>query len=232
MPGMFENLLWLEEVNSTQEVVKSKNLPAWTVVVANRQRLGRGRLGRPWHSAEGGLYLSFSVPRGFRDECTLPLVVACAVADYLAELGFRPALKWVNDVYIKGRKVCGVLTEGLKDRLIVGVGINLNQEAFPPNLEAISLKMVSGQSLCPLDFLAGLLEQMEKGLKELFLVGFSALKERIEDRLLFKDSEVVLYTPAPVAGLLQGIGDDGSLLLLTQEGLRAFSVGELTLRPR
>ncbi len=227
---MLKSLLWLEEVSSTQDFVKERKLPLGTVVVANRQSSGRGRLGRVWHSSEGGLYFSFSLPAGIRDERTIPLVVAHAVAIYLRDLGFMPAIKWVNDVYVGGKKVCGVLTERLKNMLVVGVGVNLNQEGFPEGLEAVSLKMLSGRSFDKVPFLLELLGHLEMGIQLLQREGFAYFKQDIEDRLLFKDSEVVLYTPEPVVGILQGLSEDGSLILLTQEGEKSFSVGDITLR--
>lgn len=225
---MFRSLLWLEEVSSTQDFVK--HLPTGTVVVANRQTSGRGRLGRAWHSSEGGLYFSLSLPAGLRDEKTLPLVFACSVAMHLKNLGFMPAIKWVNDVYVGGKKVCGVLVERLRERVIVGVGVNLNQEGFPEGLEAVSLRMLSGKVYDRVEFLLGLFEHLERALERLQREGFGAFRGEIEQRLLFRESEVILYTPEPNVGILQGLGEDGSLLLLTQEGLRAFSVGDITLR--
>lgn len=225
---MFLNLLWLEETTSTQEIIR--NLPVYSLVVANRQTAGRGRMGRVWHSQEGGLYFSFSLPKGLRQENTLPLVVANSVADHLKSLGFMPAIKWVNDVYLQGKKLCGVLTQGLKDLIIVGAGINLNQENFPEELEAISLKMVCGKTFDKADFLFGLLNFIVRDLHTLQEEGFVPFRSRIENRLLFMDEQVVLFTPEPVAGIMKGIDSDGSLLLLTQEGLKAFRVGEVTLR--
>ncbi|MFN3471400.1 MAG: biotin--[acetyl-CoA-carboxylase] ligase, partial [Aquificaceae bacterium] len=139
-------------------------------------------------------------------------------------------IKWVNDVYLQGKKVCGVLTERLKDRIVVGMGINLNQKDFPKDIEAISLKIASGKDYDKVDFLLGLLDYIESSIERLSKEGFTAFKNVIEQRLLFKDSEVILYTPHPVVGILQGIDRDGSLLLMTQDGLRAFQVGEITLR--
>lgn len=227
---MFFSIIWLDEVSSTQDFVKERSVPVGVVVVANRQTAGRGRLGRSWHSPEGGLYFSFSLPAGIRDERTLPLVLALSVCRHLESLGFLPAIKWVNDVYLRGKKLCGVLTERLKDRIVVGIGINLNQESFPEGLDAVSLKMVSGKGFDRVDFLLHLLDFIEKDLLVLSEVGFSPFREEVQRRLLFVGSEVVLYTPQPVAGILQGIGEDGSLLLLTSEGTKSFSVGDITLR--
>lgn len=228
---MFKSLLWLSEVTSTQAILKEGRLRPWTLVVSNKQTSGRGRLGRVWYSIEGGLYLSFSLSAGFKDERSSPLVVANAVADYLKSLGFMPAIKWVNDVYLQGKKVCGVLVEKLREQLIVGIGINLNQESFPQDLEAVSLKMILGKTFEKVDFLLGLMDHLQKNLERLMREGFSTFRKSIEDRLLFKGAEVILYTPEPVVGILEGLEEDGSLMLLTQEGLKSFQVGELTLRP-
>ncbi len=225
---MLISLLWLEETSSTQEV--AKKLSVGTVVVANRQTSGRGRMGRNWHSPEGGLYFSLSLPVGIRNETTLPLLIANSVASYLKGLSFMPAIKWVNDVYVGGKKVCGVLTERLRDRIVIGVGINLNQESFPEDIEAISLRMLSGRNFDKVGFLLELLGQIEKDLEKLNTFGFGAFKQAIENRLLFKGSEVILYTPEPVVGILKGISEEGSLLLLTQEGLKSYNVGDITLR--
>jgi BirA family biotin operon repressor/biotin-[acetyl-CoA-carboxylase] ligase len=227
---MFESLLWLKETTSTQDFLKDKKLNPYTVVVADRQTKGRGRLGRSWHSQEGGLYLSFLLPRGLRDEKTLPLIVSYAVSELLKSLGFVPAIKWVNDVYLSGRKVCGVLVEGTKDRLVVGIGLNVNQEGFPQELKAISLRMVCGRVFDRVELLMLLLDFLKENLHRLKEEGFVVFKKDIEDRLLFKGQEVVLYTPEPVVGLLEGISADGSLLLMTSEGLKGFAVGDVSLR--
>jgi BirA family biotin operon repressor/biotin-[acetyl-CoA-carboxylase] ligase len=120
-------MLWLEETGSTQIVLKEFSFPYGTVVVANRQRDGRGRFGRRWNSEEGGLYFSFLLrAEDFKELLPLPLVVGYGVLLQIERKGFKPMLKWVNDVYILGKKVCGVLVERSKEKVVVGVGINLN----------------------------------------------------------------------------------------------------------
>ncbi|RMH80965.1 MAG: biotin--[acetyl-CoA-carboxylase] ligase [Acidobacteria bacterium] len=225
---MFERLLWLEETGSTQNLIKG--LPPHSVVVARRQRSGRGRMGRRWHSEAGGLYFSFSLNRGFKDEDCVPLVVAYAVGEYLRKEGLKPAIKWVNDLYLMGKKVCGVLCESSKDRLYVGIGLNLNQKEFPGELEAVSLSVVSGKTYREVDVLLELFDSLAGALDLLKRDGFRAFKEHIESILLYKDQEVVLYTPKPVVGILKGLATDGSLVLITHEGERNFTVGDISLR--
>ena len=139
-------MLWLEETGSTQNILKEFSFPYGTVVVANRQREGRGRFGRRWHSEEGGLYFSFLLrAEDFKELLPLPLVVGYGVLLQIERKGFKPMLKWVNDVYISGKKVCGVLVERSKEKVVVGVGINLNQKEFPSDLMATSLYMLRNE---------------------------------------------------------------------------------------
>ncbi|SHK57653.1 biotin--[acetyl-CoA-carboxylase] ligase [Thermocrinis minervae] len=226
----FDYLVWLEEVDSTQDVLKSFEFPFGTVVVAKRQRKGRGRQGREWHSQEGGLYFSFLLnSEEFKEVPPLPLVIGLAVCNYLIELGFYPSIKWVNDVYLKGKKVCGVLVEKQKEKLICGVGFNVNQETLPP--EAISLYMVDGVKRDLRKTLSSLLDHIDKSLEEFKSSGFSPFKDRIEERLMFLGQEVILMTEPPTVGILKGLSEDGSLILQTSKGDVKVISGDITLRP-
>ncbi len=113
------------------------------IVTADRQTAGRGRQGRSFASPGGGVYFSLALkPDRFPAELPLVTVVAAvAVRRALASLFGVPArIKWVNDIYIHNKKVCGILTEllsgtdGRPSGLIVGIGINLAVRAFPPEL--------------------------------------------------------------------------------------------------
>lgn len=104
------------------------------LIVAVRQTAGRGRIGRSFHSPEGGLYMTVLIPF-----TRLPVTVAAGVAVGRAveeRTGKITGLKWVNDVYVADKKVCGILAESVYPRYIaVGIGINLSTECFPANLE-------------------------------------------------------------------------------------------------
>ncbi len=114
------------------------------VVIARRQTSGRGRLGRSFHSELGGLYMSLLLYPKNSAQDALRITTAAAVAvsraiDRVA--GTRCEIKWVNDVYLNGRKVCGILTEGQlgTDRLdfaVLGIGINLTEPTggFPSDI--------------------------------------------------------------------------------------------------
>uniref|UniRef100_A0A7C5SWX0 biotin--[biotin carboxyl-carrier protein] ligase n=1 Tax=Thermocrinis ruber TaxID=75906 RepID=A0A7C5SWX0_9AQUI len=224
-------MLWLEETGSTQSVLKEFSFPYGTVVVANRQREGRGRFGRKWHSEEGGLYFSFLLRvEDFKELLPLPLVVSYGVLLQIERKGFKPMLKWVNDVYISGKKVCGVLVERSKEKVVVGVGINLNQKEFPSDLMATSLYMLKNEVSEKKEFLLETLEILNRVLEEFKTFGFEKFRPAIRQRLMFLGEEVVVYSQEPVVGIFEDIDQEGSLLLRTAQGLLKFNAGEVSLR--
>lgn len=136
-------LVALAETDSTNNVARelaAQGAPEWTVVVANRQRAGRGRFGRSFFSpADSGAYMSVVLrPRSMRSEdgariTTQAALAVCHAIERVSDK--RAGIKWVNDVLIDGKKVCGILTEasygveiGAIDYAVLGVGIN----AYPP----------------------------------------------------------------------------------------------------
>ena len=116
------------------------------LIVANRQTAGRGRLGRQFHSPEDvGIYLSLLFP--VHGELSEALSITCAASVAVmrairSKTNLQTEIKWVNDLLLNGKKVCGILTEAvtLKEQhwLIVGIGINLRTALFPKDLEKIA----------------------------------------------------------------------------------------------
>lgn len=115
--------------------------------VADRQEAGRGRRGRSFYSpAGGGIYFSFLL-QGIRSyeigELLTPVAGAC-VAACLRSFGVDAGIKWVNDIFVKGKKVCGILAEACQDEdgklaaVVLGIGINLSTEDFPEELRGIA----------------------------------------------------------------------------------------------
>jgi BirA family biotin operon repressor/biotin-[acetyl-CoA-carboxylase] ligase len=224
-------MLWLEETGSTQNVLKEFSFPYGTVVVANRQREGRGRFGRKWHSEDGGLYFSFLLrAEDFKELLPLPLVVGYGILLQIERKGFKPMLKWVNDVYVSGKKVCGVLVERSKEKVVVGVGINLNQKEFPSDLRATSLYILKNEVFEKKEFLLETLEILDIVLEEFKNFGFEKFRPAIRQRLMFLGEEVIVYSQEPVVGIFEDIDQEGSLLLRTAQGLLRFNAGEVSLR--
>ena len=137
----------LEEVDSTNRVAKElarQGAPHGTAVLAKRQTAGRGRLDRSFFSPEGGLYLSVILRPQCKpeDRALMTPMAAVAVCRALEETcGVFPHIKWVNDLYLQDKKLCGILCEGAGDAVIVGIGLNLDtpEGGFPPDVPAVAL---------------------------------------------------------------------------------------------
>lgn len=139
-----------DEVDSTNNIAKQlaeQGAPEGTLIIAERQSAGRGRLGRSFFSPEGGIYMSMVLRPSIVPEDALLITVAAAVAaaEAIEEMSGRECrIKWVNDVYIEDKKVCGILTEGAfnaelrrLDHAIFGLGINLTVPSggYPPEID-------------------------------------------------------------------------------------------------
>lgn len=160
-------------LSSTNDILREMaDAAEFTCVVAEAQTAGRGRNRRSWHSAPGeGLYLSLLLtPRPAAGIPLISLMAAVSVAEALAGFGLGGIdIKWPNDVLVNGRKISGILVEGASQgssaaRLILGIGVNLNQRSFPGELAATatSILIESGRET-PVDaFLELLLERIRQ----------------------------------------------------------------------
>lgn len=132
------NFIGFEEIDSTNNYIKNnwKNIPDLTVVTAEKQTAGRGRTGKSFCSPKGtGAYFSLLLKNNISAEISkrLTVIAAVAVLDELKTVTQRDVkIKWVNDIYIDGKKVCGILTEGsvnpeknIWNYAVIGIGINL-----------------------------------------------------------------------------------------------------------
>ena len=217
-----------------------------TVVIADEQRGGKGRLGRSWVSPPGvNLYLSL-ILRPAVSTILIPqinLLAAVAVADTIIEVcGLSPSIKWPNDVLIDEKKVCGILAEmqteaGIVQSVVLGIGVNINASlsAFPPELldKASSLFLVGGKTVDRAVFTASLLTHLEKlyilWLEERFPALRSAW-ERHAAGLLGK--QIIVAAPeGTIAGTVLGLDDDGALLLRDQDrgAVRRILAGDVTV---
>ena len=125
----------LTEIDSTNEYVKTNlsDAPEGTVVVADVQTAGKGRMGRDWYSQEGGLWMSVLLQHSAN--CLIPLTAGVAICEAFHGYNIKPAIKWPNDILLNGKKVAGILTEVVDDKVILGMGINLNVRRFPDELQ-------------------------------------------------------------------------------------------------
>jgi BirA family biotin operon repressor/biotin-[acetyl-CoA-carboxylase] ligase len=214
-----------------------------TVVVAEQQTAGRGRLGRSWVSpARLNLYASIvlrpampplEVPR-------LTLVAGIAVAQAIAEsAALAPEIKWPNDVLLGGKKVAGVLTELEAEAervrfVIVGIGVNLNASRadFPAELQskATSVALASGAPVDRAAFAGRLLSALDDLYTTFLRGGFAALRPRYEERHCLTGRRVKIDGKPAIAGVVRGVDDGGALLVESAHGVQRVISGEVTLQ--
>ena len=123
------------KLNSTSTYARELFDGSPLLVCAKMQTGGRGRQGKDFFSPRGGLYFSLALPKTFNFTHLTALcgVSVCKAIEKLTDL--KPEIKWVNDIYINNKKVCGILCEATENGVIIGIGINLNTKAFPEDLE-------------------------------------------------------------------------------------------------
>jgi BirA family transcriptional regulator, biotin operon repressor / biotin---[acetyl-CoA-carboxylase] ligase len=159
---------YFERCESTQRELAA-DAPEGAVAVTEEQTAGRGRLGRPWHAPAGTSVLVSVNLRPSVDVPRLPelsVVAGLAAAEAIErETGLRPALRFPNDLLIRGRKVAGILAEARDDRVVLGIGINANlsEDELPTNVDtpATSLSIESSAPVDRAKLLATLLERLE-----------------------------------------------------------------------
>lgn len=133
-------------LSSTNDEAKKTEIGDRDIILAARQSGGKGRHGRSFLSDEGGLYASFCYEVRFSPERLILVTGMCALAAKRATekvCGISPEIKWTNDLIFRDKKICGVLCETVFDgekppKLIIGIGINANQEDFPAELSEIA----------------------------------------------------------------------------------------------
>jgi BirA family transcriptional regulator, biotin operon repressor / biotin---[acetyl-CoA-carboxylase] ligase len=159
--------LYVERCASTQRLL-AQDAPEGAVAVAEEQTAGRGRLGREWSAPPHTSILASIVLRPRVPSAQLPelsLVAGDAVAKALAgAVGIEPVVKFPNDVLLGGRKVAGILAEAADGRVVLGIGVNVNQQPgeLPQDVRATSLRIATGRELDRASLLAEILTRLER----------------------------------------------------------------------
>lgn len=225
------------EVSSTSDALREHldSLGDRSVVLAEFQYAGRGRLGRAWASPPGNLYASILwKPAPSMDACArVSLLVADLICDMLKSSGIRSEVKWPNDVLINGRKLAGILPESGTHPgpwLILGIGINIT---VTPRLSDLrGLEPVSwsdaGRPGEPLDILLDLLERLDRAWPDRSRDPIEGRRDSISARLWCRGQLVrITRGSETTAGTLTGIDQEGRLVLATSSGSASFDSGEL-----
>jgi BirA family biotin operon repressor/biotin-[acetyl-CoA-carboxylase] ligase len=240
-------VLHFDRVGSTMDVARKlaeTGAEEGTLVIAETQEAGRGRLGRAWASAHGlGLWFSLVLrPRLLPAQVAkTTLLAAVAMAEAVQQVtGLGPGIKWPNDLYLGGRKVCGILTElkGQADAveyLVLGVGVNVNQreEDFPPELrrQATSLLLVGGGRVERTALLASFLREFEARYRPWQEAGREDWLEEWRRRNITLGRNVkITQLEESFFGRAVALDGDGSLVVEGEDGRRrVFRAGDVSL---
>lgn len=227
----FTEVLLFSCLPSTNTYLKEQGRPG-QVAVALEQTAGRGRRGRSFYSSrEQGLFFSV-LPGAGLPAAFITLAAAVAVCKALEAFTAKPSIKWVNDIYLNGKKVAGILTEGIYElesqqltSFVLGVGLNLRVGSFPPDVEATSL-FDHCPPVSPSVLLAELLNQLHFW-----------LWEKPENILkTYRQHCFILGKEITVSGregvfIAHDLGEDGSLIIEKKGVLEKLQAGEISIKP-
>lgn len=243
----------MDSTNTQAKLLGEQKAPHGTLVVTDRQIMGKGRRGRSWESPAGVcIYMSILLRPELKPSSApmLTLVTALAAAEAVRkQTGLEAKIKWPNDLVLNGKKISGILTEMSAEpdyinHVVIGVGINVNQTEFPPEIcdTATSLLLESekmGETLRACgkirraELLAAVMEEFEKYYEIFMETGnLSGLADRYNEMLINRGREVKILEPGNTyTAQARGINDTGELLVCLPDGEeRHIFAGEVSVR--
>ena len=240
-------LLVLDEVDSTNTRIKQEyaaQKPDGFTLIARQQTAGRGRLGRTFASpASDGLYLSVLLrpdlpPEQINFITTAAAVAVCRAIEAVA--GFTPGIKWVNDILMHGRKLCGILVEagftggGTLDYAVLGIGVNLRFDpAAHPELADIAggLADFAVREFTYAELAAAVLRELDRVYALLCAGDTAAVLDEYRCHLLGMGEIITVHgTDGPWQATCTGLDAQGHLLVENERGQHVLSTGEISIR--
>lgn len=227
-----KEIKYFKEIDSTNMAARemAASMDEGTVVIAESQTAGRGRLGRKWISPEGGIWLSIILKPRIQPVHAprITLLAGVSVAKAVRTLDLPAKIKWPNDILINGRKVCGILTEigaeaDLIEYIIVGIGIdaNVDIDSFPEEIRdsSTSLMKETGKKINRVDFVRRLLEEFDAIYLKFQKEDYPPILEEWRKLSATIGEWVKITTQSrSIYGEAVGIDNEGSLILETGDG--------------
>ncbi len=235
----------IDSTNNAAKALAAQGAPHGTVLIADRQTGGRGRMGRSFQSPPGmGVYLSVILRPNCPPRQLMHLTCAIGVAmcgAVQAAAGFRPQIKWINDLVYGGHKLGGILVElglspnGLADFAVAGIGINCNQKAvdFPPELRevAASLSMFAQEPVDRCRLAAEMMGSLEDISRRILTDKAAIMAQYRRDCMTLGQQISLLQGGQCLHGQALDIDEDGALLVRLDSGeLRTVNSGEASVR--
>ena len=243
--GMASELQVFEELDSTNRKLKElaeEGAPEGTVVIADRQSKGRGRLGRSFFSPEGtGIYMSVLLKPEIALEQSVRItsMAAVAVAEAIEKVsGVNAQIKWVNDIFVNKKKTCGILVEAGIDAIegklnyaVLGIGINVGEMKFPEELEdiATSVSNECGQEVSREELVAEVLIALKRWYPTIQDGGFLT-ESRRRSVLLGKEIRVHNYDGSLYEAKAIDLDDMGHLVIEREGKKELLNSGEVSVR--
>lgn len=235
-----KKIVYFEKIDSTniyaKRLVKDSVLEG-CVIVADKQEKGRGRKNRIWSSPEGGLWFSVilypKIPP--QDAMTITMAASISIVEALTKItDLKPMIKWPNDVLVKGKKICGILTEldAEMDRInyiIIGIGINVNNNISKElNDIATSLKIETNMNFSRVEILANILNNLEKNYNHIKLGDLKFIRDSWLSyaNIIGKNIKVVNENKI-FKGIVIDVDIDGCLVIETSKGKIRISYGDI-----
>jgi BirA family biotin operon repressor/biotin-[acetyl-CoA-carboxylase] ligase len=221
------NIHYFDEVDSTMDIARElarKQCPHFTVVIAGRQKKGRGRMKRSWLSSEGGLYFTIVVRPKIPPALSSRVNFAASMilAQTLRKMfNINAMVKWPNDVLVDGKKISGILSEmeAEIDRvsfISIGLGINVNNDPTPYEPMATSLKKILGKEVPRMKVLKAFLDHFEDAVNDAEFDNVVSEWKRYTETL---NRHVRIVTAHEVSeGLAVDVDDNGALILKLADG--------------
>ena len=206
------------------------------VVIAEAQTAGRGRLGRHFFS-RSGIFMTLILPS---DELSIPATMlttaaAAAVCRAVTDEDFDARIKWVNDIQINGKKICGILTEAVTEEsrtlgYVVGIGINIGSQDFPPEIAETAATLTTGSPEADATLKTRLTEMLIRNMMEAIhespeaLVAYCAKKSSVIGR------QIRFFGAREGVGTATGLDTTGGLVVNTADGEIVLTGGEISVR--
>jgi len=243
--GHIHHFYKIGSTNTAAMEAASEGAPEGSVFLAEQQTAGRGRGAHDWHSAQSvGIYCSVVLRPQLSPGESLVLSLAAGLAVHAAvqELfpSLVPDLKWPNDMLIGGKKFCGILTEMNAEvtrvrYVVVGIGINVNQKSFPPDLAATatSLRMATGTEWSRVELCAALLKSLDREYRALLEspdTHDEILKRFQKHSSSVRGRAVQIEENGGLEGVTEGLDARGFLRVRTVAGLRTILSGTVRLK--
>ncbi len=209
-------------------LLDSLEIPA--LVIARSQTNGQGRLGKHFYSPEQtGLYITFSFHENDVRVPDLTPRVALAVARSIDSVfGTSTQLKWVNDIYLRNRKISGILCQKIGDQFLIGIGVNIQKPSHIP--DEIKDRFGYLTEDCEIDCYERLIVSIQRHLMNVFLEAHEQVLAEYRSRCIHINKRITIEVDSkPFEGTCVGIGDDFSLVVESNNQLHYFTSGYMTI---